>query len=268
MLLRDRDEDRDMGTEELERKYNLLVEQNRKYEKVQRLIAENLDKYEKAARENQMIIERLHRENEVQKSQITALQEERAELYAKIDKYKEIEKEYAKVKGELNSIQTTAQRQGVVGFRKELIDNLAAKILVKSIQGYDVADVVNYIKIDCKKTIPPAKVYRTISVKEDNDLARMLAIYQENREEFGGLTEEDVRNWFIRKRVKKLRLMDETELRFEYGAEIVNTVMQEIKPDKIVQGYYAADKFDEYKKLHSKPENAISYFNALEMLEM
>lgn len=257
-----------MSQDDLMKKYNALLKQNAEYEKMSRLIADNLQKFEQAAREKEQAIEALKRENKAKQDQIEALEIERAEIYAEIAKYKVMANEFARLKKEYKELVDKVRSQGVVGFRKELIDNLAAKILVRSIQGYDVNEVVDYIKTVCKKEIPPAKVYRTISVKEDNDLARMLAIYQENVDEFGSLKEEDIKKWFILKRIKKLRLMDEMTLRFEYGAEIVNSVLPTIEQDKIVTGYYSTEMFENYKKTHSRPEKAKDFFEALEMTEI
>ena len=258
-----------MEKDNLLQKYNELLKLNQEYEKMSKVIADNLKQFEKAALEKDRAIEALKKENNVQKEQIEALEVERAEIYAEIAKYKAMANEFARLKQEYRELAEQMKSQGTVGFRKELIDSLSAKILVRCIEGYDVNDVVDYIKAECKKVIPPAKVYRTISVKEDNDLARMLTIYQENTELFGGFTEADIKKWFIQKRIRKLKLMDETTLRFEYGAEIVNAVLPTVQPDKIVTGFYASDDFETYKRAHGKKlEKASNYLDSLVMTEL
>ena len=88
-----------------------------------------------------------------------------------------------------------------------------------------------------------------VTVTEPSDYVRIMTLYRTYTEEFDGMTEEDLHNWFVIKRIKKLRLMSELELIGKFGAKLVRDVIPMVEEDSYAKGYYDQTKFVKAKNL-------------------
>lgn len=127
--------------------------------------------------------------------------------------------------------------------RRELTDIVSARILSCYIEKEDVETVRENLKEKYAYDIAIGKVYRTISVIEPQDFMRVMTLYRTYKEEFGTMSEEELNNWFVVKRIKKLKLMSEMELTVKYGPAKVKEILPTIEEDEYAKGYYSQEAF-------------------------
>lgn len=92
-------------------------------------------------------------------------------------------------------------------------DKTAAMIISLAVQRYDVETIQQILSDKVK----PATIYRAISVKEDKDRERILNLYAEYPNEFNGVSEKELIQWFEATRIKKLHLIKKEEFISKYG---------------------------------------------------
>lgn len=164
--------------------------------------------------------------------------------------------ENEKLKGSLEILQqkydvlaAQASSEKPIRLRKETTDIVSARILNCYINTEDVPEVQVQLRDKYGYDIAVGKVYRTITVTEPSDYVRIMTLYRTYTEEFDGMTEEDLHNWFVIKRIKKLRLMSELELIGKFGAKLVRDVIPMVEEDSYAKGYYDQTKFVKAKNL-------------------
>ena len=88
--------------------------------------------------------------------------------------------------------------------KKQYGDELDAMILADSLRGMPLVDIVNkkytYNEGKSTKKCSRNKIYRAVSVRQDEDLNRIVALYREFRDYFSGISLEQILDW----RQKKL----------------------------------------------------------------
>lgn len=135
-----------------------------------------------------------------------------------------------------------------IKLRREATDIATARILRAYLDYDKVETVIGYLKERYGYETAPAKVYRTISVSEPIDYKRILTIYRAYSEEFEGIEETDIVKWFSVKRRRKLKLMNEEELREKYGIALVKQLLPTLTDDDFVKGYYDQEPFKKAKE--------------------
>ena len=135
-----------------------------------------------------------------------------------------------------------------VKLRKEVTDIVSARILSRFIETEDIIRTMEELKEEYGYNIARAKAYRTVTVSESTDYIRIMTLYRTYREEFGEMTEEDVKEWFRVKRIKRLKLMSEPELIVNYGVKLVRAILPKVDADEFVENYYSQEPFIQAKE--------------------
>ena len=229
---------------ENERLENELAILKRKYQKV-KLLAEQQGELNKRTT------------NEVNKmvNTINMLQAQVARIGLLEEVNGQLKHENERLKGSLEILQqkydvllAQANSTKPVKLRKEVTDIVSARILSKYIETEDIIKTMDELKEEYGYNIARAKAYRTVTVTEPTDFIRIMTLYRTYKEEFEDLTEEDVKEWFRVKRIKRLMLMSEPELIVNYGIKLVKMILPRVEADEFVEGYYDQTPFIQAKE--------------------
>lgn len=224
---------------------NDLIKEN------QRLQAE-LDVLTKKYQKVQLLFNQQNELNKRTQDEFTKLLNTVTLLNTQADRVEVLEKLNSQLKHENERLQGTYDAlklkydeltaQKPTKLRRELTDIVSARILSCYIVKEDVETVREYLKEKYAYDIAIGKVYRTISVVEPQDFMRIMTLYRTYKEEFK-ISEEELNNWFVVKRIKKLKLMSEMELTVKYGPAKVKEILPTIEEDEYAKGYYSQEAF-------------------------
>lgn len=109
-------------------------------------------------------------------------------------------------------------------------DQTASMIISLAVKRYNVETIQQILSDKVK----PATIYRAISVKEDKDRERILNLYAEYPNEFNGVSEKELIQWFEATRIKKLHLISKEEFISKYGEAVLP-----VRDPFITEDYYS-----------------------------
>ena len=112
---------------------------------------------------------------------------------------------------------------------------VSAKILCYAVEGCTAEEIIRNMA-DGGISVSLKRVNHVLSVKGDEDEFRVRAVLHQFSNIFRehGISEEDVLKWFSEKRIKKLKLLDRSEVQKRFGEEVLNS----LTPDIRVTGEY------------------------------
>ena len=148
----------------------------------------------------------------------------------------------AQVKGYSKAV----ARSKSIELRSSKSRQTAAKAIKYIVQGMSMKDVVIALAENEGIHIKLNSLYRLISVTEDDSKEKLLSLMKEFPNEFEGVSEEVVLDWFNKLRAKKLHLMSKDEITESYGDEALTVLTNSgITSDKYVEDHYSAEEVAE-----------------------
>lgn len=180
-------------------------------------------------------IERLKRENEnlrLAQNSEWGTSEELTKLRAIVNAYEERRANNRKAReGSLSKA-----RQKGLEVRQHKSREQTARILVLTLKGYSVREVISVMYEDYSAEVKQGNIYRLLSVKEDTDRERILSIYDDFKDLFKDITKEELISWFNSERINKLHLISKEQLIRRIGIDEFNAKC--LIPDEYVDGEY------------------------------
>lgn len=138
------------------------------------------------------------------------------------------EKIFILTRGE-NWEKVTAQK-ALKGYR------ISAQILCYAIEGCTIKKITRKLSEGGGIHVTARCVNCVISVTEDKDLPRILAVFHQFSDVFieHGINEEDVLKWFSEARIRELKLISRSEVEDRFGREL----LESMKPDPYIEGEF------------------------------
>lgn len=211
-------------------------------EDMQKQLDVTIPKLQEANSEIKKLKEELVRKNEeIFKLKNTSTEETSSENKRLREELASKEKELSELKSislnEKRSNSTMKAREKSIELRSKKSRELASFILASIVKGISVDKTRNIASSYFGKDIKIATIYRALSVREDKDRERVLNLYADFPEEFSGVSEQELIQWFETSRIKKLHLVSKEDFISKYG----ETALPEKDKYITTEAYYSTN---------------------------